>query len=444
MVYQKRVSILRTLFNLVAIVIQLQLNYLIHIFNAITGRTKSIIRAGDITQIAKVSDYLIREHVVTTKDSYLLVVHKLEKRDSVYNGHGKIAYFHHGLCTNSELFVLGSEKNKNLPYLLADLGWEVWLGNNRGNKYSRKHLKLSVSDPEFWDFSLDEFAYYDIPDTILYILSFYTHEDKVTYLGFSQGCSQLFASLSLKPTLNNQINYFVGLSPAVIPKNLNHTVFKTICDYSANDNTFLHSIFGYRAILPSVSFWAYLMGPNLYERVINASLILLFNWKSQNISKDQMKIGYPHMFSITSVKTVVHWFQIITAKRFQMFDETCGIGLTSLSTMCKSPQYTVHNAAPFPIAHHLNVPMLLFYGDSDILVDIEETKKLILEHNDRMKSKLEVVACSGYEHMDVLWANDVYEKVFSKQTTSMGALNGEHISQKKLTNFEWNGNDYSP
>ena len=71
--------------------------------------------------------------------------------------------------TNSELFVLGTNKYKTLPYLLVDLGYEVWLGNNRGNKYSRKHLKLSASDPKFWDFSLDEYSYYDIPDSLTYI-----------------------------------------------------------------------------------------------------------------------------------------------------------------------------------------------------------------------------------------------------------------------------------
>ena len=30
--------------------------------------------------------------------------------------------------TNSELFVLGTNKYKTLPYLLVDLGYEVWLG----------------------------------------------------------------------------------------------------------------------------------------------------------------------------------------------------------------------------------------------------------------------------------------------------------------------------
>jgi len=39
-----------------------------------------------------------------------------------------------------------------LAYLLADQGYDVWLGNFRGNTYSRAHISLSPSNLTFWDF----------------------------------------------------------------------------------------------------------------------------------------------------------------------------------------------------------------------------------------------------------------------------------------------------
>lgn len=391
-----------------------------------------IIHANDISEIASIQGYIIREHVVATKDEYLLVIHKLEKRDGgITNANGKIAYFHHGLLTNSELFILGTKKEKSLPFLLVDLGYEVWLGNNRGNKYSRKHLKYSVCDKKFWNFSLDEFALYDIPDTIDYILSLYPPHSTLTYIGFSQGCSQLFASLSLKPELNSKLNMFIALSPAVIPNNLKHPIFKIIVRQAAKDNNFLYSLFGERALMPSVSFWSYVMGSRLYERVVDTSLTYLFGWSGNNIGALQKRIGYPHMFSNASVKCLTHWFQIINSKRFQMFDETCKFGVTNLAVLSSTLKSKSHCVAPFPVSHHLNLPIILVYGNSDILVDIELTKKLITDQNLKMKNNLiDTIECSSYEHMDPLWANDVYEKVFSKVINAMESMHNKRFPNR--------------
>jgi lysosomal acid lipase/cholesteryl ester hydrolase len=42
--------------------------------------------------------------------------------------------------------------NDQTAYLLADAGYDVWLGNARGNTYSKRHVTLTTDDAEFWQF----------------------------------------------------------------------------------------------------------------------------------------------------------------------------------------------------------------------------------------------------------------------------------------------------
>jgi lysosomal acid lipase/cholesteryl ester hydrolase len=52
----------------------------------------------------------------------------------------------------------------------VDLGYDVWVGNSRGNPYT-KHATLDpIADAkEYWDFSWAEMGLYDIPGVIDYI-----------------------------------------------------------------------------------------------------------------------------------------------------------------------------------------------------------------------------------------------------------------------------------
>lgn len=372
----------------------------------LTDMQQKVINSVDIVDIVHAHGYKVHEHVVQTKDGYLLSIHRiLPKR--VECGR-KVVYMHHGLLTNSELFVLGDTTRKCLAFRLVDEGYDVWLGNNRGNKYSRKHLYLSSREAKFWDYSLDEFAMFDIPNTIDYVLNV-TKEKKMVYIGFSQGSAQGLAALSLNDSINSKIEYFIGLSPAMIPRGLNNPV----CSFLVNNGSnLLYRMFGRRAILPSVVFWQKIMGPSVYEQVVDKSLVFLFNWKSNNISQIQKQIGYPHMFSPSSVKTVVHWFQIIRNKRFQMFDEggASGSKLVYLSgTSCKT-----NRVASFP-TQTISTPCLLFYGTEDMLIDIDKTAEAL-------SCKTEIVRVEGYEHMDTLWADDVETKIFDRIVTKLNQL----------------------
>ena len=46
------------------------------------------------------------------------------------------------------------KKGKPMPLQLADMGYDIFMGNNRGTMYSQGHETLDATkDPEFWAYS---------------------------------------------------------------------------------------------------------------------------------------------------------------------------------------------------------------------------------------------------------------------------------------------------
>lgn len=95
-------------------------------------------------------------------------------------------------------------REKSAAYKFADAGYDVWIGNARGNTYSRHHITMDPNDPKFWDFSWHEIGVYDIPATIDYILQ-QTNQTKLSYVGHSQGVTAFYVTLAELPEYNDKI-----------------------------------------------------------------------------------------------------------------------------------------------------------------------------------------------------------------------------------------------
>ncbi|XP_018019992.1 gastric triacylglycerol lipase [Hyalella azteca] len=130
--------------------------------------------------------YPFQEFQVTTSDGYILSLHRIPGlKGSSPTTYGPPVLLMHGLAMASTSFLALGPSN-SLGYILADAGYDVWLGNFRGNTFSRKHTSLNPdSDQSFWHFSQDEMASQDIPSMIDFI---YTKNPvKLIYIGYSQG-----------------------------------------------------------------------------------------------------------------------------------------------------------------------------------------------------------------------------------------------------------------
>ncbi|KAK4194545.1 putative sterol esterase [Triangularia verruculosa] len=382
----------------------------------------SIRDASDFVDLCAMFGYTAEEHVVRTEDGYLLGIHRLawrkgEEEERVNRGPNsikkKVVYLHHGLLMNSEVWVCLTDEQRALPFALVEKGFDVWLGNNRGNKYSKKSIRYSPTTTEFWNFSIDQFALHDIPNSISYILEI-TGQPSLSYIGFSQGTAQAFASLSIHPKLNEQVNVFIALAPAMSPAGLSNGIVDTLVKASPQ---VLFLLFGRRSILSSATMWQSILYPPLFTKFIDLGLSFLFNWQTRNISTSQKLAAYPHLYSFTSTKSVVHWFQIIRTKSFQMYDDDVHRPLISAT----NNKYT--KVARYP-TRNIKTPVVLVYGGSDSLVDIKAMLK-------ELPSRTVANEIPHYEHLDFLWARDVDRLVFPHVLDALESFTGaEHTREE--------------
>lgn len=144
--------------------------------------------------------YPLEEHFVETSDGYILGLHRIPFSPRLNNSHVKekrVVFIQHGLECSSSDWVLAGPKN-GLAYLLADAGYDVWMGNARGNSYSRNHTKMNPDSDKFWLFDWHEIALMDMPALIDRALEV-SGQEKLHYIGHSQGGTVFFVLSSLRP-----------------------------------------------------------------------------------------------------------------------------------------------------------------------------------------------------------------------------------------------------
>merc|ERR1719282_213150 len=105
-----------------------------------------------------------------------------------------------------------NQPDQSLGFILADQGYDVWMGNVRGNTYSTNHTSLSKKNKVFWEFSFDQFAHIDLPAMINYVVN-ETGVETVSYAGHSQGTLIGFIGFSSNPDLASKVNVFAALAP---------------------------------------------------------------------------------------------------------------------------------------------------------------------------------------------------------------------------------------
>ena len=135
--------------------------------------------------------YATEQYTLKTSDDYLISLYRIPGKiaDSASNaksGTKKPAV----LMIHSQDWDMtqwiSNDPDKANAFILADAGYDVWMGNNRGSAYSLGHVSLSTQDHKFWDFYQLEMGTIDVPTFIDFILET-TGLEKLSYIGHSTG-----------------------------------------------------------------------------------------------------------------------------------------------------------------------------------------------------------------------------------------------------------------
>ncbi|KYM76677.1 Lipase 3 [Atta colombica] len=360
-------------------------------------RTKRIDNAKilDFVGIVEQYDYPAEEHNVTTEDGYILLIHRIPGSPLLDNNKGKkeIVFIQHGILASSDSWILRGP-GKDLAFLLADQGYDVWLGNMRGNSYCRSHVNMTTYDPKFWQYSFHEVGTKDLPAMFNYIFN-YTDQKNLYYIGHSMGTTSLFSLLSTKPEYNIKIKMAICLAPVAFWMKVTPTF-----DRILNSFPIVKEVLREREIydilpqsLTTVTVARLLCNDNAMTQFICITILFFI------VGRDPTQLNttaLPDILSYfpagTSVQTLGHYYQNAHMNDFRSYDYGTAENYKRYKQKTP-PRYDLEK---------IIAPMILFYAANDMVV----TKQNVFELDKRLPNVflIEKVPYEFFNHADYIWA----------------------------------------
>lgn len=373
----------------------------------LSGRSTGTVSAVDpevnmnVTEIITYWGYPGEEHLVQTEDGYILALHRIPhgRRNHSDKGPRPAVFLQHGLLADSSVWVTNSDKS-SLGFILADAGFDVWMGNSRGNTWSQKHKTFSVFQDEFWAFSFDEMAKYDLPASINYIVN-KTGQEQVYYVGHSQGTCIGFIAFSQLPELAKKIKIYFVLAPVVFLNFASSPVVKL----GRLPDLLFEDLFGHKQFLPQSSTLKWL-STHICTHVIMKELcanifFLICGFNERNLNMSRVDVYATHCPAGTSVQNMLHWGQVVKHNKFQAFDWGSSDKNYFHYNQSNPPMYNVKN---------MSVPTALWSGGRDWLADTSDVNILLTEIPHLVYHK----HIPEWEHLDFLWGLDAPWRVYDE------------------------------
>jgi len=336
------------------------------------------------------------QYTAVTSDGFILGMQRIPR-----NTPGKYPILlMHGLLGSSDNF-LTNLANQSLAYILYNAEYDVWLGNVRGNHYSRQHKHLNPDDLSFWNWTFDEMSMFDVPAMVDRVLEV-TGQSKVVYIGHSQGTLVLFQSVMMHDSsFSDKIHAFFALAPAAMVQDMTSPM-RHIAPF-ANDIDAAYKLLGKGEFMPSSRFLSKFSRKFCKRKPCTNMLELIRGFDSSNTNSSRLPIYYSHNPAGTSTQNMMHWAQMVKSPEgvLKYFD----YGSKSLNM-----QHYGHSTPPSLDFNKFNVPAYLFCGGTDQYVSIRDCMTLY----SLLPGKREIFYFDSYTHTDFVWGLDAPSKVYSK------------------------------
>jgi lysosomal acid lipase/cholesteryl ester hydrolase len=342
--------------------------------------------------------YPLEIHNVYTEDGYLIRLFRIPggKNELDYKNKRKPpVYFHHGIFDSADCWVCNTEENC-YSFILANKGFDVWLGNSRGNKHSKHHKLFTTDTPEFWSFSFYEMGKYELPSVFDYISRVNKSGEKIIYIGHSQGTTILFSALTHNlEYFKSKIKLFIAFAPVTTLNHLDSNLFKLGNVFRLD---FLMKRGKISELLPEdeeilkMNMWMYKRLPYVVHYMLD--LATDKNSKVCNNPK-RMKVLYGHYPSGGSFKSINHYIQIFRKKRFCYYD---------YGPEANMAIYNQIEPKDFDLENIKDIPIALIVGKEDRLSNIEDAKLLKSKLLENVKLYMEV---DNLGHTGFIVGNDI-------------------------------------
>ncbi|KAI8532738.1 hypothetical protein RHMOL_Rhmol11G0236900 [Rhododendron molle] len=341
-------------------------------------------------------DYPCSEHKVQTKDGYVLGLHRVSSvARMLREQRGPPVLLLHGLFMAGDAWFLGS-MNQSLGYILADHGFDVWVGSVRGTRWSHGHVSLSEKDKEFWDWSWEELALYDLAAMLHYVNSVSNAE--VFIVGHSQQGTIISLAAFTEPDIVKMvagaallcpITYLEHVSAPLVLRLVSMHLDQVVLALGIHQLNFKSDILA--EILDSVCD-GHVDCTDLLTSITGPNCCL-------NMSQVDFFLEYePHP---SSAKNLNHLFQMIRKGTFARYDYGRSKNIRRYGQF-KPPNFDLSQIPK-------SLPMWMGYGANDDLADLTDFQHTLRE----LESQPELLYLENYGHIDFLMGvtanRDVYD-----------------------------------